>query len=52
MDNNFWFGVIKKYYNLGLYNASDLELFVEGKMITAGEKVEIVGTNTTQFSAS
>jgi hypothetical protein len=51
MDNNFWFGVIKEYYNFGLYTASDLDLFVQVNYITADEKATIIVTNTTQVSA-
>ena len=50
-DDNFWFGIIKEYYNLGLYTSSDLDIFVQGGMITTDEKASILGTNTTQVSA-
>ena len=49
--DNFWYGIIKEYYGLGLYAVSDLDTFVQAKWITADEKTEIVKTNTTQVSA-
>lgn len=50
--DNFWFGIIKEYYNLGLYTASDLDIFVQGNMITTDEKATIMGANTTKVVAS
>ncbi|WP_252241691.1 XkdX family protein [Clostridium sp. ZBS18] len=39
---NFWFNLIKDYYNLKLYNKDDLDLFVKVKYITEEEKTTIV----------
>lgn len=38
----FMFNLIKKYYNLGLYNESDLNDFVEVGTITLTQKEEIL----------
>ena len=48
--DNFWFGIIKEYYGLGLYNDKDLDLFVEGNLITSDEKASILGADTAQVS--
>jgi uncharacterized XkdX family phage protein len=47
MDSNFWYGIIKEYYDLGLYIANDLDVFVQAKWITADEKTQITGNTTT-----
>ncbi|MBY7009440.1 XkdX family protein [Clostridium botulinum] len=39
---NFWFNLIKDYYNLKLYNNEDLDLFVKVKYITEEQKLMIV----------
>ncbi len=39
---NFWFNLIKDYYNLKLYNNNDLDLFVKVKYITEEQKEMIV----------
>ncbi|MBN1075984.1 XkdX family protein [Clostridium botulinum] len=39
---NFWFNLIKDYYNLKLYNNEDLGLFVKVQYITEEEKQEII----------
>jgi len=50
-DNKFWFELIKGYYNKRLYTDSDLDLFVQGDMITTDEKATIIGADTAQVSA-
>lgn len=50
--DNFWYIVIKEYYNLGLYAASDLDIFVQGSVITVDEKASILGISTTTITAS
>ncbi|NFN94937.1 MULTISPECIES: XkdX family protein [unclassified Clostridium] len=42
---NFWFNLIKDYYNLKLYNNEDLDLFVKVKYITEEQKLMIVNNN-------
>jgi uncharacterized XkdX family phage protein len=42
MDDDFWYGVIKEYYGLGLYTADDLEPFIKIGWITSEQKTEIV----------
>lgn len=37
-----WFETIKQYYTLGLYNDTNLDVFVIAKWITAEQKQEIV----------
>ncbi|MBW6408471.1 XkdX family protein [Clostridium weizhouense] len=39
---NFWFNLIKDYYNLKLYNNEDLDLFVKVKYITDEQKTTII----------
>lgn len=44
MESNFWYEIINEYYVLALYTASDLDIFIEGNMITADEKAKIIDT--------
>ena len=37
-----WYELIKKYYMMGLYTESDLDLFVQVSWITAEQKQEII----------
>lgn len=39
---NFWFNLIRDYYNLKLYNNDDLDLFVKVKYITEEQKLMII----------
>lgn len=34
MDSNFWFGIIKEYYNLKLYTTDDVKVFVKVNWIS------------------
>ena len=36
-----WYELIKRYYMMGLYTESDLDLFVQVSWITAEQKQEI-----------
>ncbi len=36
------FSYIKEYYKMGLYTATDLDVFVSAKMITEMEKQDIM----------
>lgn len=42
-----FYDTIKKYYQLGLYNDTNLDLFVSIKWITSEQKEEIVASNQT-----
>ena len=46
MEDNFWYGIIKEYYKIGLYNDSDLEPFVQVGYITEEQKAEIIASKT------
>ena len=37
-----WYGLIKRYYMIGLYTESDLDLFVQVSWITEEQKQEIM----------
>lgn len=39
--NTFWYKIIKKYYNMGLYTDKDLEIFVPN-YISKEQKQEII----------
>lgn len=41
---NFWFNLIRDYYNLKLYNNEDLDLFVKVKYITEEQKEKIINS--------
>lgn len=42
-----FYDTIKKYYQLGLYNDANLDLFVSIKWITSEQKEEIVASKQT-----
>lgn len=44
MSNDFWYELIKEYYNLGLYSDEDLDIFVRSKYITEEQKQEIINS--------
>lgn len=44
MEDNFWFDLIEDYYKKGLYADSDLDIFVQGALITADQKTQILAT--------
>ena len=39
-----WYDLIKRYYMMGLYTESDLDLFVQVSWITEEEKQEIMAS--------
>ena len=39
-----WYELIKKYYFMGLYTVSDLDLFVKVNWITEEQKQEIIAS--------
>ena len=41
--NNFWYGLIKKYYLMDLYSDKDLDVFVP-EYITEEQKAEIIAS--------
>ena len=41
MSNDFWYELIKEYYNLGLYSDEDLNVFVP-YYITEEQKQELI----------
>ena len=41
------FEIIKEYYELGLYSADDLNIFVLAKIITDEQKQTIIGSQST-----
>lgn len=40
------FEFIKEYYDLKLYTASDLDIFIKANMLTEDEKAKIIGSTT------
>ena len=42
MNNNFWYELIKEYYNMDLYTDEDLDIFVRSKYITEEQKQEMI----------
>jgi len=46
MEDNFWFELFLDYYKKDLYNDSDLDLFVQGDLITEEQKAEIIASKT------
>ena len=42
-----WYELIKKYYIMGLYIESDLDLFVQVNWITEVQKTEIITSKKT-----
>lgn len=46
MEDNFWFNLIEDYYKKELYNDSDLDLFVQGALITEEQKAQIIASKT------
>lgn len=46
-----WFDLIKKYYLMGLYTDSDLDLFQSVAYITADQEAEIKAAKTSTSSA-
>lgn len=40
--NNFWYELIKEYYNMDLYTDEDLDIFVRSKYITEEQKQEMI----------
>ena len=39
-----WYDLIKRYYMMGLYTESDLDLFVQVSWITEEQKAEIIAS--------
>ena len=39
-----WYDLIKRYYMMGLYTESDLDLFVQVSWITVEQKQEIIAS--------
>lgn len=44
MNNNFWYELIKEYYNMDLYTDEDLDIFVRSKYITEEQKQEMINS--------
>ena len=44
MNNNFWYELIKEYYNMYLYTDEDLDVFVRSKFITEEQKQEMINS--------
>jgi uncharacterized XkdX family phage protein len=42
-----YYTFIKKYYLMGLYTDTNLDVFVGAKMITTEQKAEIIASKTT-----
>lgn len=45
--DNFWFDLLKDYYSKNLYTNDDLDLFVQGDLITVEQKTQIISSKAT-----
>lgn len=45
--DDFWFNLFKDYYSKDLYTNDDLDLFVQGGLITEEQKTQIIASKTT-----